>query len=574
VPRTTRIAAAALLATLACSHAGPQSAAPAGGRGAGAASSSVPDITPGDLRTRLYILADDSMQGRKAGTPGNVKGTDYIAREARRIGLEPAGENGSWFQTVPIAVRALDSTSALTLGEAEGGGGTTLRPGHDFIARDQGTGARSLDGVQAVYAGMWAAKNDAMISPEQAAGKLVVLTLPPQADGSPAGLVNRAVTTARFSTAAGIAVATLDALGPADRATLEDGGARLMGDSKPGPAMPSFFYVTTAGATALLGEAPSGLQPGAAGQTVHGKVAFVDRPAPAPARNVVALLRGSDPTLRGEMVAIGAHNDHEGIFPLALEHDSIRAFNTVMRPEGANNTPGQPTPAQWDRIRHLLDSLRRVSPPRPDSIMNGADDDGSGSVGVLEIAEYLAKGSERPRRSVLFVWHTGEELGLLGSDWFTRHPTVPRDSIVAQLNIDMIGRGEPDDIAGGGPGYLQMIGSRRLSTELGDIVDQVNRELAPSFRFDYRYDADGDPNNYYCRSDHYMYARFGIPIAFFTSGSHRDYHQVTDEPQYIDYDKMAHVSRLVAATAVRVADLDHRVVVDKPKPDPYATCKQ
>src|SRR4029079_14361043 len=116
-----------------------------------AAASSVPDITPGDLRTRLFILADDSMQGRKAGTPGNVKGTDYIAREARRIGLEPAGENGSWFQTVPIAVRALDSTSALTLGEAEGGGGTTLRPGHDFIARDQGTGARSLDGVQAVY---------------------------------------------------------------------------------------------------------------------------------------------------------------------------------------------------------------------------------------------------------------------------------------------------------------------------------------------------------------------------------------------------------------------------------------
>ena len=289
---------------------------------------------------------------------------------------------------------------------------------------------------------------------------------------------------------------------------------------------------------------------------------------------MVALLRGSDPALKGEMVAIGAHNDHEGIFPMALDHDSIRAFNRVMRPEGANDAPGKPTEAQWGQIRHQLDSLRRVHKPRPDSIMNGADDDGSGSVGVLEIAEYLAHRGERPKRSILFVWHTGEELGLIGSDYFTRHPTVPRDSIVAQLNIDMIGRGEPDDIAGGGPGYLQVIGSRRLSTELGDMVEAVNREQAPSFRFDYSYDADGHPANYYCRSDHYMYARFGIPIAFFSSGSHRDYHQVTDEPQYIDYEKMAHVSRLVATTALRVAALDHRVVVDKPKPDPDAPCKQ
>ena len=568
MPRTTPFAAALLAAAaLACSHpasSGPDAGAPSRPR----ALATTPDITPGDLRTRLYIFADDSMQGRKAGTPGNVKGTDYIAHEAQRIGLEPAGDHGSWFQTVPMVDRVLDTTSALTVG------GTTLRPGHDFIARDQGTGARPLDGVQAVYAGAWADRNDAMISPDQAAGKLVVVTVPPKPDGTPGGLVNRAVTTARFSTAAGIAIVTLDDLGPVDRASIEASGARLAGDAKPGPATPTFFYVTTAGATALLGQTPSDLQPGALGQTVHGKVSFTDQPPEAPARNVVALLRGSDPKLRGELVAIGAHNDHEGIFPIALEHDSIRAFNTVMRPRGANDTPGRPTPDQQARISRFMDSLRRAVPPRPDSIMNGADDDGSGSVGVLEIAEYLARGSEHPKRSILFVWHTGEELGLLGSDYFTRHPTVPRDSIVAQLNIDMIGRGEPDDLAGGGPGYLQVIGSRRLSTELGDIVDQVNRELAPSFRFDYSYDANGHPDNFYCRSDHYMYARFGIPIAFFTSGAHRDYHQVTDEPQYIDYDKMAHVSRLVAATALRVAALDHRPVVDKPKPDPEGTCRQ
>ena len=195
-------------------------------------------------------------------------------------------------------------------------------------------------------------------------------------------------------------------------------------------------------------------------------------------------------------------------------------------------------------------------------------------MGLLEIAEQLAKSPTRPKRSVLFVWHTAEEMSLLGANHFTRNPTVPRDSIVAQLNVDMIGRGMASDRSGGGPGYMQMIGSRRLSTELGDLVERVNSEGAHGFSFDYSYDTDGHPDNYYCRSDHYMYARYGIPIAFFTTGSHADYHQLTDEPQYINYDKLARVTRLIADVARTVADLDHRPVVDKPKPDPYGVCKQ
>jgi hypothetical protein len=288
---------------------------------------------------------------------------------------------------------------------------------------------------------------------------------------------------------------------------------------------------------------------------------------------VVAILSGGDPALRGEMVAIGAHNDHDGIAPMAVDHDSLRAFNLVMRPAGANSTPGRPTAEQAARIRSILDSLRRERPPRRDSVLNGADDDGSGSVGLLEIAERLAQGTP-PKRSVLFVWHTAEEMGLLGADWFTRHPTVPRDSIVAHLNIDMIGRGGAGDIANGGPEYLQVIGSRRLSTELGNLVERVNAEGGHGFDFDYQYDADGHPQNYYCRSDHCMYARFGIPIAFFTTGSHADYHQVTDEPQYVDYEKLARVTRFVGDVAASVANLDRRVVVDKPKADPEGVCKQ
>src|SRR5581483_10353630 len=126
----------------------------------------------------------------------------------------------------------------------------------------------------------------------------------------------------------------------------------------------------------------------------------------------------------------------------------------------------------------------------------------------------------------------------------------------------------------GSPNYVQLIGSRRLSTELGDLVEKVNKDKGHNMTLDYSLDADGHPQNIYCRSDHYEYARYGIPIVFFTTGLHQDYHQLSDEPQYIDYEHMARVDRLVYDIAVRVADLDHRVVVDKPKPDPHGRCQQ
>ena len=126
----------------------------------------------------------------------------------------------------------------------------------------------------------------------------------------------------------------------------------------------------------------------------------------------------------------------------------------------------------------------------------------------------------------------------------------------------------------GGDAYLQLVGSRRLSTELGDIVEAVNTAQPMPFTFDYQFDANGHPENIYCRSDHYHYARLGIPVVFFTTGLHGDYHQVTDEPQYIDYPHMQRIGRLVFDVATRLANLDHRPVVDKPKPDPNGTCRQ
>ena len=221
----------------------------------------------------------------------------------------------------------------------------------------------------------------------------------------------------------------------------------------------------------------------------------------------------------------------------------------------------------------ILDSLRRANPARLDSIYNGADDDGSGSVAALEIAESLVA-APRPRRSILFVWHTAEEAGLLGSGWFTDHPTVPRDSIVAQLNMDMVGRGTAEDVPRGGPRNLQVIGAQRRSTELGSVIDAVNARRGEPYVIDYSFDAPGHPLNRFCRSDHYMYARYGIPIAFFSRGYHIDYHVVTDEPQYINYDGLASVAGFVRDIAVELANRGQRLVLDKPKPDPKAPCRQ
>jgi hypothetical protein len=313
---------------------------------------------------------------------------------------------------------------------------------------------------------------------------------------------------------------------------------------------------------------------GTEGKTVRGNLSFSDTPAPYPARNVIGILPGSDATLRGQYVAIGAHNDHIGLQSRPLDHDSVEAFNRVLRRQGVQDTVRTPTAEQWSRIGQLRDSLRVAhGGVRPDSVNNGADDDGSGTVAMLEIAERFATGTP-PKRSLVFVSHTGEEKGLLGSQYFTDHPTIPRDSIVAQLNMDMVGRGKADDIMGRGPNNVQLIGPRRLSTQLGGLIDSLNAARTPRMDIDYSFDANGHPLNRYCRSDHYMYARYGIPITYFSLGYHTDYHQVTDEPQYIDYDHMARVAGFVRDIAEAVANRPQRLVVDGVRLDPNGGCRQ
>ena len=522
-------------------------------------------ITPADLERRSRIFADDSMLGRRAGTAGNVRGNAYIAAELGRLGLTPAGENGTFLQPVPLASYVLDTTRAeLRVGSAQ------LAPFKDYFAYQPtfAVPVRPIDGAQVIYVG-GAADSATWPGREALKGKLVLFRN--SGSGTSIGAPDLGPE-GRFGEVAGLAVTQIDPLLAQFSDYLRGPRLEVRESEKapPGVTQPRMLFVPTASVPKLIGRPLETLKPGDTGAVVRGDVAFTGRDLPA--TNVVAVLEGANPALRGQFVALGAHNDAIGIVS-PVDHDSLRAYNTVIRPRGANDSPRAPSADEAARISTMLDSLRRLGPGRLDSIVNGADDDGSGSMGLLELAEALSKGTH-PKRSLVFVWHTGEESGLQGSKWFTDHPTIARDSIVAQINIDMIARCGPADVPNGGPGYLEVLGAKRLSTELGTLVEQVNTDGKFGFTFNYAFDAQGHPDQYYCRSDHANYARFGIPIVFFSTGSHRDYHQVTDEPDYLNYDKFANVVRYVGALTERVANLDHRLVVDQPKPDPQAPCQQ
>ena len=526
-----------------------------------------PAITAADLRSRLFRIADDSMMGRETGSKGAFQTAEYVAAEFKRLGLQPAGEGGGWFQAVPFWVPA-PATPALSVV-----GGESLRFGTDYIITTRFTTTPS-DSLRVVYGGA-ASDTSSWIDPVRAAGKLVVL----DARSDPAGMtavpnLNPAALTAHFGRSIAVAVARLDLLSASAIAN----AARYIPrqDTTGVTGRPVLLLITTRAADVLLGSSVRSAQPGAIGRTVLGDVGLRWRPTAYPARNVVGILPGRDPALRGEYVSLTGHNDHVGVCMAPVEHDSMRAFLHVLRPMGADTRTWNETPAATTQIRTMIDSMRRIRPPRADSICNGADDDGTGTAAILELAESFATMpmAQRPRRSLLFVSHTAEERGLLGSKWYADHSTVPIDSIVAEIDEDMIGRGTAWDLPAGGPTYLEVVGARRMSNEFGDLLEKANAAMKLPFVFDYEFDAPGHPLQYYCRADHYSYARYGIPAVAFSRGEHLDYHQVTDEPQYIDYPDMLRVVTMVHDAALLIGNADHRPKLDKPKGDPNARCVQ
>jgi len=198
-----------------------------------------------------------------------------------------------------------------------------------------------------------------------------------------------------------------------------------------------------------------------------------------------------------------------------------------------------------------------------DTIYNGADDDGSGTVALLEIAQAFKKAQDQgmgPKRSIVFLHVTGEEIGLYGSRYYTENPIYPLEQTVCNLNTDMIGRIDPNKA--GNDNYIYLIGSDKLSQELHDLSENVNQEFS-QLELDYTFNDENDPNRFYYRSDHYNFAKNNVPIIFYFNGVHQDYHQPTDTPDKIEYPLMSKRAQLIFHTAWEVANQEKRIVADK-----------
>ncbi|HJU89948.1 MAG TPA: M20/M25/M40 family metallo-hydrolase [Gemmatimonadaceae bacterium] len=501
-----------------------QAPAPPSGQPARAATASARTVIPQDeLRKDLTIFASDSMRGRDASSPDSRRAADFLARRLAALGVEPAGDSGKFLQAVPLARTGI-ARAHFTVTDSRGSTDIpfgTLAPLPSF-----GPSAplpRLVADGDLVFAGYGIAApelgRDDVAALGDLSGKIAVVV-----QGAPANAdsVQRSQMLGEQSFAVRVrnvlqknpaAVIVLFADGP----MLEQfpllvseikGGITTMG---PAPQtverpreLPMVVLGSVAGASALL---PSGWPADDKPQPLTGRRFRANvqmAPPTVYTYNVVGVIRGSDRALANNYVALGAHLDHLGL----------------------------------------------QTPENGDSIANGADDDGSGSIALLSIARALKQGPQKPKRSVLLVWHTAEELGLFGSQWFTTHPTVPLDSVVAQINADMIGRNAPDSLYIVGPAAAP----NGASQALGAIVDTVNAGLPKPFLFNREWDSPSHPEQIYYRSDHYNYARRGIPVVFLTSGLHADYHKVSDEIDKIDFDKLTRVTELLYRTALAVAN--------------------
>ena len=312
------------------------------------------EISPADLRNRISIFADDSMQGRRTGTPGNAKGNAYIVSEVRRLGLKPAGDTGGYLQKVPLSSYAADSARAtLRVGSSEL---ALWKDYHPYQAQFE-VPARPINGSSLVYIGGPGGFGLAATA-RGAAGEVgglqqrVARQQSRRAGPEPAGRLG--LISGIVVTGVDTVIATFEQVFRTPRIVVKENL-----DVPPGVTQPRLLILPSASVPKLFGKPLDQLRPGDTGAAIQGEVTFDERDLGA--SNVVAMLEGSDPALRGEYVALGAHNDAIGIVP-AVDHDSLRAYNTVMRPRGANDPPGEPNAEQAARIRAIVDSMRKLGP--------------------------------------------------------------------------------------------------------------------------------------------------------------------------------------------------------------------
>jgi hypothetical protein len=475
-------------------------------------------ITEEDLKEHLYIYASDEFEGRETGELGQKKAVAYLKEQYEKMGVAAAKADGDYFQNVPLEMKKLPTGSVMIES-------TIFDVGEAILTFS--TLEELVDGV--VYAGYgiedeaYSDYNDLDVT-----GKLVLVKTgePMNADG----------TYVLTGSAEKSMWGTLQALGKRMEIAGDKGAKGVIyydegnfgrfksrfdymknNDSgnvslKNGSADDfAALYVNGDFAKAILPDIDSDHTP----KSIEKKMEFKIMGASDPviSENVAAIIKGSEKP--NEYLVISSHLDHIGV-----------------------EADGQ--------------------------INNGADDDGSGTVAMLEIAQAFKKAADAgngPKRSIVFLHVTGEEKGLLGSQYYTdMEPIFPLENTVANLNIDMIGRIDPK--RKGDRNYIYLIGSDKLSTELHELSETVNTKYA-NIELDYTYNEENDPNRFYYRSDHYNFAKNNIPIIFYFNGTHADYHKPSDTVEKINYDLLQNRSRLIFHTAWEVANRERRVIVDK-----------
>lgn len=487
-------------------------------------------ITVKELKEQLFILAADEFEGRETSKPGQKKAAAYIENYYHSLGLEKGSLTGVQQQTFPLRKRKLTST-ILTVN------GKNYESSKDIFSLD----AEGLEGTKTftriVFAGYGITEGryndyedldvkDALVvvmdgEPKSKKGKSLISGDAEQlSDWSyDPGLK---VALAQQNGAKAIVVIRRDyaTFLPRIKFWLESEKMELIEDMDVAVAtgIPLIFtneksanewFNTDIVKTTGIGKKKKIKTKSIATiqTTATLNVSVTDEIVSS--ENVLAFIEGSDPVLKNEIVVVSAHYDHIGI------------------------VNGE--------------------------INNGADDDGSGTVSAMEIAEAFIqakKDGNGPKRSVLMLHVSGEEKGLFGSDYYTRHPVYPLENMVCDLNIDMIGR--VDEAHKDNEKYVYLIGSDRLSMDLHNISEEVNKQTS-NLALDYTFNSEDDPNQFYYRSDHYNFAKNNIPVIFYFSGVHEDYHKPGDDPEKILYDKMCSIAQLVFSTAWEVANTPARI---------------
>ncbi len=509
-------------------------------------------ITAAQLKDYLYFIASDEMEGRDTPSRGLDITAKFIAANLSRWGLKPGGDNGTYFQRIAMQRVKLDAAGtraefngqSFTFGEdlmAQPTAGTASAPlvyvGHGWVIKNKNIDAyQGIDVKDKIVVVLGSGLPKGVTFADLSGGKQGVDWIAPN-------------TYAETHGAKGIiAIPSKQMLTNWQRInqnSLAGGNITVEKFKKAdeGPKIPTISASEKMLNALMQGEAQTAqtllnrdqaeaIKPFdfSAGKKVTINVAT--KTEQIFTQNVVAVAEGRDSVLKNEYVALGAHYDHVG-----------------------TGAPG------GGRIPSLKGDTS-------DNIWNGADDDGSGTVALMAVAETLGK-NPPPKRSVIFIWHCGEEKGLWGSRYFVENPTVPLAQIVTQINIDMIGRSRPEGDTNpanaklAGPNEIYVIGSKMMSTQLGELSENTNHAYL-NLKLNYLYDDPKDPNRFFYRSDHYNYAKNGIPIIFYFDGEHEDYHRPGDHPDKIDYQKMEKVTRTVFVTMWELAERATRPTVDKP----------